>query len=44
MLAIKTPRFLQKFIIISGGQSSGFMGIVYQFVRLAQITKGAFKR
>lgn len=44
MLAIKTPRFLQEFIIISGGQSSGVMGTVYQSVRLAQITKGAFKR
>lgn len=44
MLAIKTPRFLQEFIIISGGQSSGVMGTVYQSVRLVQIAKGAFKK
>ncbi|TYQ17838.1 UNVERIFIED_CONTAM: hypothetical protein Cloal_0210 [Acetivibrio alkalicellulosi] len=44
ILAIKTPRFLQEFIIISGGQSSGVMGTVYQSVRLVQIAKGAFKK
>lgn len=43
MLAIKTPRFLQEFIIVSGGQSSGVMGTIYQSIRLVQIAKGAFK-
>lgn len=43
ILAIKTPRFLQEFIIISGGNSSGVMGTVYQSVRLVQIAKSAFK-
>lgn len=43
MLAIKTPRFLQEFIIVSGGQGSGLMGNIYQSVRLVQIAKGAFK-
>ena len=43
ILAIKTPRFLQEFIIISGGNSSGIMGTVYQSVRLVQIAKRAIK-
>jgi len=43
ILAIKTPRFLQEFIIISGGNSSGVMGTVYQSVRLVHIAKNAFK-
>jgi hypothetical protein len=43
MLAIKTPRFLQEFIILSGGSSSGVMGTVYQSVRLVQIARRAFK-
>lgn len=44
MLAIKTPRFLQEFIIVSGGHGAGVMGNVYQSVRLVQIAKGAFKK
>ncbi|MCY6356212.1 conjugal transfer protein TrbL family protein [Clostridium sp. ZS2-4] len=43
MLAIKTPRFLQEFIIVSGGHGAGLMGNAYQSVRLVQIAKGAFK-
>jgi len=43
MLAIKTPRFLQEFIILSGGSSQGVMGTVYQSVRLVQIARRAFK-
>lgn len=43
MLAIKTPKFLQEFIIVSGGQGSGVSGTIYQSVRLVQIAKGAFK-
>ena len=44
MLAIKTPKFLQEFIIVSGGQGAGAMGNVYQSVRLVQMAKGAFKK
>ncbi|GAA0778394.1 hypothetical protein GCM10008908_35270 [Clostridium subterminale] len=44
MLAIKTPKFLQEFIIVSGGHRAGVMGNVYQSVRLVQISKGAFKK
>ncbi|MCM1991345.1 conjugal transfer protein TrbL family protein [Oceanirhabdus seepicola] len=44
MLAIKTPRFLQEFIIVSGGHGAGVMGNVYQSVRLVQMAKGAFKK
>ncbi len=44
MLAIKTPRFLQEFIIVSGGHGAGVMGNVYQSARLVQMTKGAFKK
>lgn len=44
MLAIKTPRFLQEFIIVSGGHGAGLMGNVYQSVRLVQMAKGAFKK
>lgn len=43
MLSVKTPRFLQEFMIISGGSPSGAMGTVYQSVRLVQMAKGAFK-
>ncbi len=43
LLALRTPRFLQEFIIVSGGQGGG-MGAVYQSVRLVQIAKGAFRR
>lgn len=43
MLAVKTPKFLQEFMIISGGSPSGAMGTVYQSVRLVQMAKGAFK-
>ena len=43
MLSVKTPKFLQEFMIISGGSPSGAMGTVYQSVRLVQMAKGAFK-
>ncbi len=42
-LAIKTPKFLQEFIIISGGQTSGFMSKAYQSTRMIQTVRGAFK-
>lgn len=43
MLAIKTPRFLQEFIIVSGG-SGNPMSAAYSGIRLVQIAKGAFKK
>jgi hypothetical protein len=43
LLALRTPRFLQEFIIVSGGHGGG-MGTVYQSVRLVQIAKLALKR
>lgn len=43
MLSVRTPKFLQEFMITSGGSPSGAMGTVYQSVRLVQIAKGAFK-
>ena len=43
MLSVKTPKFLQEFMIMSGGSPSGAMGTVYQSVRLVQIAKTAFK-
>ena len=41
-LAIKTPKFLQEFIIISGGQASGVMSKAYQATRMVQTVRGAF--
>ena len=43
LLALRTPRFLQEFIIVSGGHGGG-MGTVYQSVRLVQIAKSVLKR
>jgi hypothetical protein len=43
LLALRTPRFLQEFIIVSGGHGGG-IGTVYQSVRLVQIAKGAIRR
>jgi len=43
LLALRTPRFLQEFIIVSGGHGGG-MGTVYQSVRLVQIAKSTFKK
>ncbi|WP_079493251.1 conjugal transfer protein TrbL family protein [Maledivibacter halophilus] len=43
MLAIKTPRFLQEFIIVSGGTGNP-MGTAYSGIRLVQIAKRAFKK
>jgi len=43
MLSVKTPKFLQEFMIVSGGNPSGAMGTVYQSARMVQMAKGAFK-
>ncbi|MDK2919507.1 MAG: hypothetical protein PWQ37_2240 [Candidatus Petromonas sp.] len=43
LMALRTPRFLQEFIIVSGGHGGG-IGTVYQSVRLVQIAKGAIRK
>jgi len=43
LLALRTPRFLQEFIIVSGGHGGG-IGTVYQSVRLVQIVKGTIRK
>ncbi len=43
MLSVKTPKFLQEFMIVSGGSPSGAMGTVYQSARIVQMARGAFK-
>ena len=43
LLALRTPRFLQEFLIVSGGHGSG-VGAVYQSVRLVQIARSAFRK
>jgi hypothetical protein len=42
LLAIKTPKFLQEFVIVGSGGGNGTQA-VYQTVRLGQMLKGAFK-
>jgi len=42
LMAIRTPKFLQEFIIISGGQG-GMMGKAYQATRLVQMFRGAMR-
>lgn len=43
LLALRTPRFLQEFIVVSGGHGGG-IGTVYQSVRLVQIVKGTIRK
>jgi len=43
LLALRTPRFLQEFIIVSGGHGGG-IGTVYQSIRLVQIAKGVIRK
>lgn len=40
--ALRTPKFLQEFIILAGGQG-GMMGKAYQATRLVQMVRGAVK-
>lgn len=44
VLAIKTPKFLQEFLIISGGGSGGMMNKVYSTARIYQMSKAIFKK
>ncbi|MDO0824065.1 conjugal transfer protein TrbL family protein [Desulfosporosinus nitroreducens] len=41
-MALRTPKFLQEFIILPGGQG-GMMGKAYQATRLVQMVRGAVK-
>lgn len=43
LLAMRTPRFLQEFLIVSGGHGGG-VGAVYQSVRLVQIASGVLRK
>lgn len=44
LLALRTPRFLQEFLIISGGQGGGgMMNKVYSTARIYQMGKSVFK-
>lgn len=43
MLALKTPKFLQEFMLISGGGGNP-MNTVYHTTRLVQMTKNMFKK
>lgn len=43
MLALKTPRFLQEFMIVSGGGGNP-MNTVYHTSRMVQMAKSAFKK
>ncbi|MFT9493881.1 conjugal transfer protein TrbL family protein [Anaerosolibacter sp.] len=43
LLALRTPRFLQEFLIVSGGHGGG-VGAVYQSVRLVQIARSALRK
>ena len=42
LLALRTPKFLQEFLIVSGGGVNA--GTVYQSARLAQMAKSMFKK
>lgn len=43
MLALKTPRFLQEFMIVSGGGGNP-MNTIYHTTRMAQMAKSVFKK
>jgi hypothetical protein len=42
LLALRTPKFLQEFLLISGGGINS--GTIYQSARLYQMAKGAFRK
>ncbi len=44
ILAIKTPKFLQEFLIISGSGNGGMMNKVYSTARIYQMSKAIFKK
>ena len=44
LLALRTPKFLQEFLIISGGQGGGMMNKVYSTARIYQMGKSVFKK
>lgn len=44
LLALRTPKFLQEFLIISGGQSGGMMNKVYSTARIYQMGKAVMSK
>jgi hypothetical protein len=44
LLALRTPKFLQEFLIVSGGQGGGMMNKVYSSARIYQMGKAVFKK
>ena len=44
MLAMKTPKFLQDFILTGGGSGGGITNNIYHTGRLVQMVRGVFKR
>jgi len=44
VLAIRTPKFLQEFLIVSGGQGGGLSNKIYSTARIYQMGKSLFKK
>ena len=44
LLALRTPKFLQEFLIVSGGQGGGMMNKVYSSARIYQMGKSVFTK
>lgn len=44
LLALRTPKFLQEFLIISSSQGGGMMNKVYSTARIYQMGKAVFKK
>lgn len=44
LLALRTPKFLQEFLIVSGGNGSGMMNPIYSTARIYQMGKAVFKK
>lgn len=44
ILAIRTPKFIQEFLIISNSQSGGMMNKIYSSARIYQMGKAVFKK
>lgn len=44
ILALRTPKFIQEFLIISNSQSGGMMNKIYSSARIYQMGKAVFKK
>ncbi|MBF4692290.1 conjugal transfer protein TrbL family protein [Fusibacter ferrireducens] len=44
LLALRTPKFLQEFLIVSGGNGGGMMNRIYSTARIYQMGKAVFKK